>query len=144
MFVLDTNIVSELMRPRPEAAVERWVSQRPASSLYFTAIGEAELRYGVAVMPKGARREALAAEIEGLLRDDLRDRVLPFDSRAAHAYAEIAAKRRAEGRPSSHSDCQIAAIARCRNAVIVTRNVRDFEGTGIEIVDPWTLKEETQ
>ncbi len=144
MFVLDTNVVSELMRPRPEPAVERWVGQRPASSLYFTAIGEAELRYGVAVMPKGARREALAAEIEGLLREDLRDRVLPFDSQAARAYAEIAAGRRADGRPASHSDCQIAAIARCHNAAIVTRNIRDFEGTGLEIVDPWTFEEDTQ
>ncbi len=144
MFVLDTNVVSELMRPRPEPAVERWVGQHPASSLYFTAIGEAELRYGVAVMPNGARRETLAAEVEGLLRDDLRDRVLPFDSEAARAYAEIAAKRRAEGRPPSQSDCQIAAIARCRNAAIVTRNIRDFEGTGLEIVDPWTFEEDTQ
>ena len=144
MFVLDTNVVSELMRPSPEPAVERWVGQHPASSLYFTAIGEAELRYGVAVMPNGARRETLAAEMEGLLRDDLRDRVLPFDSEAARAYAEIAAKRRAEGRPPSQSDCQIAAIARCRNAAIVTRNIRDFEGTGLEIVDPWTFEEDTQ
>ncbi|MYF93936.1 MAG: type II toxin-antitoxin system VapC family toxin, partial [Holophagales bacterium] len=67
MFVLDTNVVSELMRPRPEPAVERWLGRRPASDLYFTAIGEAEIRYGVAVMPRGARREALAAEIEGVL-----------------------------------------------------------------------------
>lgn len=144
MFVLDTNVVSELMRPRPEPAVEMWVSQHPLSDLYFTAIGEAELRYGVATMPMGARREALAAEIEGVVRDDLRDRVLPFDSQAARNYARIAAKRRAEGRPASHADCQIAAIASSRNAAIVTRTTRDFEGTGIEIVDPWTFEEEAQ
>lgn len=144
MFVLDTNVVSELMRPRPEPAVEGWLGRRPASSLYFTAIGEAELRYGVAVMPPGARREALAAEIEGVLSVDLKDRVLPFDSQAARAYAGIAARRRAAGRPSSDSDCQIAAIASCRGATIVTRNTRDFEETGIEVIDPWTHEDETQ
>lgn len=144
MFVLDTNVVSELMRPKPEPSVEEWVGQRPATRLFFTAVGEAELRYGVAIMPKGTRREALASEVDAMLRDDLQGRVLPFDSRAARVYAETAARRRALGRPASHSDCQIAAIARCRNAAVATRNVRDFEGMGVEVVNPWALAKEKQ
>lgn len=143
MFVLDTNVVSELMRPEPEPAVTAWFGQHPATRVFFTAVGEAELRYGLEILPRGARREALAAEMNGVLREDLRDRVLPFDSAAAGAYAAIAAQRRRQGRPVSHSDCQIAAIARCRNAAVVTRNVRDFEGTGVEIINPWSVVENT-
>ncbi len=144
MFVLDTNVVSELMRPEPEPSVAAWLGQHPATRLFFTAVGEAELLYGLEILPEGARREALAAEIDGMLRKDLRDRVLPFDSAAASAYAEIAARRRRLGRPVSHSDCQIAAIARCRNAALVTRNVRDFEGTGVEVINPWSVVENIQ
>ena len=144
MFVLDTNVVSELMRPEPEPSVAAWLGQHPATRLFFTAVGEAELRYGLEILPEGTRREALAAEIDGMLREDLRDRVLPFDSAAASAYAEIAARRRRQGRPVSHSDCQIAAIARCRNAAVVTRNVRDFEGARIDVIDPWSFMESTQ
>ena len=144
MFVLDTNVVSELMRPAPEPSVTDWLGQHPAGRVFFTAVGEAELRYGLEILPKGARREALAAEIDGMLREDLRDRVLPFDSAAARAYGDVAARRRRHGRPVSHPDCQIAAIARCRNAAVVTRNVRDFEGTGVEIVNPWSVEENAQ
>ncbi len=144
MFVLDTNVVSELMRPEPEPLVSKWTGEHPASRLFFTAIGEAELRYGLEIMARGARREALAAKIDVMLRDKLRDRVLPFDSAAASAYAEIAARRRRLGRPVSHPDCQIAAIARCRNAALVTRNVRDLEGTGVEVINPWSVVENMQ
>ena len=144
MFVLDTNVVSELMRPEPEPSVSNWIGQHPATRLFFTAVGEAELRYGLAILPRGARREALSAKIDVLLRDRLRDRVLPFDSRAANAYAEVASRRRMQGLAVSDADCQIAAIAHCHNAAVVTRNIRDFEGTGVEIVDPWTYEEETQ
>ena len=137
MHVLDTNVVSELMRPAPEPCVEAWVVKHRAMHLYFSSIGEAELRYGVAIMPAGRRRETLAAAVDGLVREDFAGRVLPFDSAAARAYAEIAAARRSAGRPVSQADCQIAAIAHARSLALATRNVRDFAGMGIEITDPW-------
>jgi len=138
VFLLDTNIVSELLRPSPDPAVETWIGDRRATDLYFSAIGEAELRYGVAVLPAGRRRTALASAIEAILREDFSDRVLPFDREAARDYADIAAMRRAAGRTVPPTDCQIAAIARSRGMAVATRNVRDFENIGIEVIDPWT------
>ncbi len=136
-LLLDTNVVSELLRPSPNPAVESWIAARLASELYFSAIGEAELRYGVAMLPEGQRKDALAAAIEGILREDFEDRILPFDSSAARAYANIAAGHRAAGRTVAPADCQIAAIAHSRAMTVATRNVRDFEDIGIEVVDPW-------
>ena len=138
MFVMDTNIVSELMRPEPAAAVAAWIGERDAEDLYLTAVSEAELLYGVAIMPAGKRRHTLEAALHRWLNLGLRGRILPFDSAAARAYAEIAAGRRAAGRPIGEADCQIAAISRSRRAVLVTRNVRDFEGAGLPIIDPWS------
>ena len=135
--LLDTNVVSELLRPSPNPAVEGWVAGRPGADLHFSAIGEAELRYGVAVLPAGRRRDALASAIEAILREDFEDRVLPFDSEAAREYADIAASRRAVGRPVAPADCQIAAIARSRGMAVATRNTRHFEGMEIDLVDPW-------
>lgn len=135
--LLDTNVVSELLRPSPNQSVERWVANRPAADLHFSAVGEAELRYGVAILPTGRRRDALALAVEAILREDFDDRVLPFDSEAAREYADIAASRRAAGRPVAPADVQIAAIARSRGMCVATRNVRDFEGMEIELVDPW-------
>ena len=137
MYILDTDVVSELMRPAPEPAIASWVVDRAASSLYLTAIGEAELRFGLAVMPPGQRRDGLVASLERMLRTGFANRILPFDSAAARACAEIATARRATGRPISQPDGQIAAIARARGMAVTTRNVRDFEDTGIELVDPW-------
>ena len=137
MYVLDTNVVSELMRPEPDPGVEAWVAKRRAAHLFLSATGEAELRYGVAIMPAGRRRDALAAAVDGLVRDDFAGRVLPFDSAAARAFAGIAAARRGDGRPVCQADCQIAAIAQARGMAVVTRNVRDFEDMGIEVADPW-------
>jgi len=138
MILLDTNILSELMRAAPEAAVEQWLADQPAASVFISAITEAELRYGLALMPPGKRRSALAVEIENMLREDFSGRILPFDSPAAVAFAEIAAERRHEGRPISQADAQIAAIARSRGAALATRNVPDFEGCGVEIINPWS------
>ena len=135
--LLDTNVVSELLRPAPNLAVEGWVAGRQAADLHFSAVGEAELRYGVAVLPAGRRRDALALAIEAILREDFEDRILPFDSAAAREYADIAASRRAAGRPVAPVDCQIAAIARARDLTIATRNIRDFADMKIELVDPW-------
>ena len=137
MIVLDTNIVSELIRPRPNPSVVDWVARQPGTSLFISAITEAELRYGVEILPAGHRRERLAAEIETTLREDFAGRILSFDSAAAHAYAVIAAARRAVGRPISQADCQIAAIARSRGVPVATRDVADFAGCRIKVVNPW-------
>jgi len=137
VIVLDTNVVSEMMRPAPSAAVETWVSAQPAAGVFISAITEAELRYGLALLPAGRRQRRLLAQAEAMLAEDFAGRILPFDSAAAGAYAPIAAARRLAGRPISQADAQIAAIAASRGATIATRNVADFEGCGIETVDPW-------
>lgn len=138
MIILDTNVLSELLRPAPAGQVERWLAAQDGAKVYFTTVGEAELRLGVAILPAGKRRATLTTAIEGLLDEDFRDRILPFDRPAARAYATIAAERRAAGRPISQFDCQIAAIARAREATVATRNISDYEGCGIELIDPWT------
>ena len=138
MIILDTNVLSELLRPEPARQVERWLSAQDGAKVYFTTVGEAELRHGVAILPSGKRRNALTTAIEGLLDEDFRGRVLPFDRAAARAYATIAATRRAAGRPISQFDCQIAAIARAHEATVATRNTSDYEGCGVELIDPWT------
>ena len=136
-LLLDTNVVSELIRKSPDPAVEAWAAGHALEDLFFSAIGEAELRYGAAILPTGRRRETLASDIERMLRDAFENRVLPFDSEAARAYAEIAAIRRSAGRPVAPADCQIAAIGRSRDMAVATRNVRDFEDIDIEVIDPW-------
>ena len=135
--LLDTNVVSELIRKSPDPAVATWAAGHALEDLFFSAVGEAELRYGAAILPAGRRRESLVSDIERMLGDAFDDRVLPFDGRAARAYADIAAMRRSAGRPVAPADCQIAAIARSRNMVVATRNVRDFDDTDIKVVDPW-------
>jgi len=137
MIILDTNVVSELLRPVPSPAVEAWLAVQDGTTVFFTAIGEAELRLGVAILPAGRRRTRLAEAIDAMLEEDFRDRILPFDTVTAQAYAAIAATRRAAGRPISQFDCQIAAIARIRQAVLATRNTADYEDCGIELINPW-------
>lgn len=139
MIILDTNVVSELLRASPAPAVEAWLAQQDSASVYLTAISAAELRYGVAIMANGKRREMLAEAVDGILGEDFLNRILPFDSAAGVKYASIGAERRAAGRPISQFDCQIAAIARAHGAVMATRNVGDFEGCGVELIDPWRL-----
>ena len=137
MVVLDTNVLSELMRPATDRVIAAWVAEQVTTSLYLTAVNEAELRFGIAIMPSGRRRDGLAVGLERMLRTGFANRILPFDSRAAHAYAEIAAARRRMGRRIPEADCQIAAIARSRGMAVATRNVGDFSDTGIEVIDPW-------
>lgn len=138
MIIIDTNVISELLRPTPELAVEAWLGAQDGLSIYLTAISEAELRFGVAIMINGKRRDGLATAIDRILRDDMAGRILPFDSAAARAYATIAATRRSAGRPIAQADCQIAAIALAHNVPVATRNTPDFEGCGIELINPWT------
>ena len=134
--LLDTNVVSELMRRVPDPAVAMWAAGQPLEDLFFSAVGEAELRYGAAILPTDQRRETLVSDIERMLTEAFGNRVLPFDSGAARAYADIAALRRSAGRPVAPADCQIAAIARSRRMAVATRNVRDFEDAALEVVAP--------
>ena len=135
---MDTNVVSELMAPNPSANVINWVVNQAASSLFFTTVGEAELRYGVELLPAGRRRDRLVAQIDGMLGVDFAGRILPFDRKSASAYASIAATRRAAGHPINHADCQIAAIALSEGATVVTRDEGGFQGCGLEVINPWS------
>ncbi len=137
MILLDTNVVSELMRRSPDPAVEAWVVGHAVETLFFSAVGEAELRYGAAILPAGRRRDTLTSNIEAMLQDAFENRILPFDSDAARVYATIAAARRRAGRPLSQPDGQIAAIAHSRGMTVATRNVKDFEEMGVEVINPW-------
>ena len=140
MIIIDTNVVSELMRASPDPAVLAWFAGHAADSLFLTAISEAELRTGAAILPAGQRRDRLAGAIDAMIDQDFAGRILPFDSLAARSYAEIAAARRIAGKPIMDADCQIAAISRACGAAIATRNVKDFEGCGIDIINPWNAE----
>jgi len=137
MIILDTNVLSELMRSEPSRRVLAWVAKQPASELFTTSVTEAEIFYGIELLTKGKRREGLLAAAEAMFAEDLAGRVFGFESDAARDFSTIAANRRALGRPISHADAQIAAIAQVRGAKLATRNVADFEECGLDVVDPW-------
>lgn len=137
MILIDTNVISELMRAEPARTVLDWFGQHASADLFISAITEAELRTGVAILPEGQRRDRLQQALDAMIDQDFQSRILPFDSPAAKTYAEIAAQRRAAGRPIAEADCQIAAIARANGAPVATRNVKDFEGCGVRLINPW-------
>ena len=137
MIILDTNILGALMRPVPDTAVVRWLDQQPAESIWITSITLFEARFGLALLPSGRRRQRLESEFDRLLREDLENRVLDFDSVAATEAASLAAARQKSGRPVDMRDTQIAGIALARHATLATRNVRHFADLEISIVDPW-------
>lgn len=140
MIVFDTNVLSELMRPAPDPRVTRWVERQPAAACYITSITQAEILHGIARLPKGRRRLALETAARAMFAEDFAARVLPFGSDAAVAYAAVAVARERAGHPISQFDAQIAAIVRTHGAQLATRNVTDFEGCGISVVNPWTPK----
>ena len=138
MLILDTNVISEILRPEPHKTVVQWFEEQPRHQLFTTAITQAEIIYGIALLPTGSRRQKLLEITEAIFEEDLADRVLAFSAEAAGHYAQIAAMRRSVGRPVSQFDAMIAAIARLHGGKLVTRNVLDFEGCGIDVINPWT------
>lgn len=137
MIVLDTNLISEVFKPKPAPGVLAWLQQQDDSLVFTTAITRGELLYGLNIMAEGKRRETLLSGLQRIFAMRFAGQVLPYDETAADAYALILAQRRRMGRPTSVADAMIAGIARSRGAALATRNVRDFEGCGVTLVDPW-------
>jgi len=137
MIVLDTNVVSELMRVEPDAQVVRWLDAQQPDLLWLTSINVAELLYGLARLPEGARKRALAQTVADMLAQDFANRILSFDVEAATVFASLAAQRERIGQPVSQADAQIASICLTHQAQLVTRNTRHFEGLGLVLVNPW-------
>ncbi len=137
MIILDTNVVSELMRPVPDEAALRWLLTTPSEDLCTTTIAQAEILAGIALLPAGRRRDAFSLAAAEAFADFSAERILAFDELAATEYASIFAERRSSGRPMQPFDAQIAAIARSRGGVLATRNVRDFLDCGIALINPW-------
>jgi len=141
MIILDTNVLSALMRTAPEAAVVAWLDRQPAESVWITSITLFEARFGLALLPTGRRRQTLEAAFARLLKEDLENRVLDFDSAAATEAASLAAERRKAGRPVDMRDTQIAGIALARRATLATRNARHFRDLKVPVVDPWSVRD---
>jgi predicted nucleic acid-binding protein len=137
MLILDTNVISETMQAAPSQRVSEWLAQQQSAELFTTTISMAEILYGIELLPPGKRRAALLAGADRMFGKVLFGRILPFDEEAARAFAQIAAARRAQGRPIAEFDAQIAAIARSRRAVLASRNAADFEGCGVRLANPW-------
>jgi toxin FitB len=138
VILLDTNVISELMRAQPDEAASAWLARQVRLEIYTTSITKAEILYGVAVLPEGRRKMSLSSDAQRMFAEDFAGRVLPFDDDAAVHFAEIAAARRRAGMSFDVPDMQIAAIAAANSAAVATRNVSDFDGCGLALVDPWT------
>lgn len=138
MILLDTNVLSALMRGSPDPALVAWLDTQPPTSVWTTSVTVFEIRFGLEIMSEGRRRRALEEAFARALAEDLDGRVVPFDEVAAQAAAAVAARQRRAGRPVEIRDVQIAGIATARKATLATRNTRHFEGAGIVLVDPWS------
>ncbi|MFO7800960.1 MAG: type II toxin-antitoxin system VapC family toxin [Desulfovermiculus sp.] len=138
MILLDTNVVSEAMRPSPDPGVIRWFDAFPASEVWISAVTVAEICQGIGLLPEGRRKTMLFEMAEKMFAEDFSGQCLPFDCQAAREYAVIVAERTKQGRPVSVEDAQIAAIALSGGLTLATRNVKDFSGIkGLEVVDPF-------
>jgi predicted nucleic acid-binding protein len=137
MIILDTNVVSEPLRPAPDPAVLAWLDRQQPATLYLTAVNVAELLAGVEALPVGKRRATLEAAIGGQVLSLFDGRILPFDLLAARAFARLNAAAQAAGQTIGFADCAIAAIAAAHGFAVATRNVRDFSATGVELINPW-------
>lgn len=139
MLLLDTNIISELMRPEPQAAVIQWLNAQEPLDVFISAITIAEIEYGLQVLPDGQKRWVLKQKFDWFIAQGFGERVLDFTAEAAHHYADMMAHRRSLGLPMSVPDGQIAAIARLHHFKLATRNVKDFEECGLLLVNPFEL-----
>ena len=135
--LLDTDVLSELLRSAPEPMVLAWFADQSSDTLFVSAVTQAEMALGARRMPAGKRRTSLRAALGAMFSEDFAGRILPFDSAAVPAYVDIVSARRASGRPISQFDAQIAAIALHAGAQLATRNVNDFENCGVTVVNPW-------
>jgi len=139
VILLDTNVISALMRREPDPAVVAWLDRQPPESVWTTAVTVFEIRLGLSLLEEGRRRRALEEAFAKALEEDFDGRVLPFDTPAAQAAGRIAAERQRAGRTVEVRDVQIAGIAAARKATLATRNLRHFEGLGLALVDPWAV-----
>ena len=139
MIVLDTNVVSEPLKPAPNPAVLDWLNAQEPQTLYLTAVNLAELLAGVEALPAGRRRDALALALSTQVFALFGGRILPFDAKAAQAFATTNASAQAQGNTIGFADCAIAAITRANGFALATRNVRDFKGAGVSLIDPWAF-----
>jgi len=137
--LLNTNVLSELLRSAPEPMVLAWFAGQPSEALFVSAVTQAEMALGAKLMPAGKRRTAFQAALGAMFSEDFAGRILPFDSAAVPAYVDIVRARCAAGRPISQFDAQIAAIALHAGVKLATRNVNDFENCGVTVVNPWKL-----
>ena len=139
MIILDTNVVSEPLKPAPDAAVLAWLNAQEPQTLYLTSVSLAELLSGVAALPNGRRRDALKLALTAQMLPLFEGRILPFDTMAAQAFALVNTRATGSGNPISFADCAIAAIASAHGFTVATRNTRDFRDTGVETLNPWTF-----
>jgi predicted nucleic acid-binding protein len=139
MILLDTNVVSEIIRPHPDRHVVDWLNRQSAEALHISAPVIAEIRFGIALLPSSKRKLMLDGFASSLTRVKFRDRVFPFDTQAAEDFADVLAGRRLLGRPIDVFDAMIAAIARVRGAKLATRNVSDFELLGLDLINPFEI-----
>jgi len=139
MYLLDTNIISELMDPPGASAVLSWADSVDLWDQFTTALSQAEVLYGLAIMPKGRKRTDRITWADQMFAEDFRGRILPFDQHAASHYADLLSSRRSLGRRLDTIDAQIAAVARANGMAVVTRNTKDFEDCGIDLIDPWQV-----
>ena len=139
MIVLDTNVVSALMRREPDPTVVAWLDGLPPESIWTTSVTVFEVRLGLEILAAGRRRRQLEDAFEDALEEDFENRVLPFDLAAAEAAGRLAAERRRTGRTVEIRDTQIAGIVQARKATLATGNTRHFEGCGLVLVDPWSM-----
>jgi len=138
VIVLDTNVISELMRPEPHPKVLAWVTAQPRTLLYTTRINQAEVLYGIAALPEGRRRRALASAAEAMFDEDLAGRILSFGAAAAARYADVVVERRRTGHSIEGFDALIAATALAAGASVATRDATGFADCGLTLIDPWT------
>ena len=137
MIILDTNVLSALMRPEPEMAVLKWLDRQPESSIWTTSITLMEIRYGLRSMSAGRGREQMTQELEAVLREEIGERYIFFDIAAAEQAAELMALRKLRGRPVQLRDTMIAGIALASHATLATRNISHFEDLSVAVINPW-------